>query len=272
MNSAEDSSNIKHRAILFDATRCIDCRACMVACSVENQVPNDVTRIWLAGDGVIGEYPKLKRATMPYHCMHCQDPACVSACPVGAYTKRPDGPVIYNPQVCIGCRYCMNACPFDVPHFEWNRGVDQHAQIIKCDMCASRVDGGGEPACVATCPTEAVVFGDRDELIKTAQQRIQDHPERYVNQIYGEKENGGTSYLIISHVPFEQLGLPTNIPDVGVAELSESIMGATLPFAFSWAAVLTGITIGARRIHNRKQSQNDAKEGTPATSDMEGKA
>jgi Fe-S-cluster-containing dehydrogenase component len=255
MKSKIDSASIQSRAILFDATRCIDCRACMVACSVENKVPNDVTRIWVAGDAVMGEYPELERATMPYHCMHCLEPACVSACPVGAYTKRPDGPVIYDPHVCIGCRYCMNACPFDVPHFEWNRGVDQHAQIIKCDQCSQRVDAGQEPACVATCPTEAVVFGDRNELLQTARQRIKDHPDRYIDDIYGESENGGTSYLVISHVSFDHLGLPSDIPDEGVRNLSERVMGVTLPFAAAWGTVLTGIAIGSRQVHKRNQHQ-----------------
>jgi len=272
MTSKIDLSSINYRAILFDAARCIDCRACMVACSVENLVPNDVTRIWVAGDEVIGEYPELERATMPYHCMHCHDPACASACPVGAYTKRPDGPVIYDPQVCIGCRYCMNACPFDVPHFEWYRGVDQHAQIIKCDLCSPRVDAGQEPACVATCPTDALLFGDRHELIQIARQRIQDHPDRYIDDIFGETENGGTSYLVISHVPFGQLGLPTDIPNEGVGKLSESIMGTTLPFAISWGAVLTGITVGARQIHKRKQTQVETEEITTTTSDTEEQA
>ncbi len=254
MTSITDPSAIKHRAILFDATHCIDCRACMVACSVENNVPNDVTRIWLAGGEVTGEYPNLQRASIPYHCMHCDDPACASACPVGAYTKHPNGPVLYDPDVCIGCRYCMNACPFDVPHFEWNRGVDEHARIIKCDLCTPRVDKGGEPACVATCPTDALLFGDREDLLEYAHQRIKEHPDRYIDHVYGETENGGTSYLVISHVPFEQLGMSTDIPHESVSELSEHIMEFTLPFAFSWGAVLTGITIGARQLHKRNAS------------------
>ncbi len=258
MTSITDPSAINYRAILFDATRCIDCRACMVACSVQNNVPYDVTRIWLAGGEVTGEYPNLERVSMPYHCMHCHDPACASACPVGAYTKRPDGPVIYDPNVCIGCRYCMNACPFDVPHFEWDRGVDEHARIIKCDMCESRVDEGGEPACVATCPTDALLFGDRHDLIEYARKQIASHPDRYIDDIYGETENGGTSYLIISNASFDKLGLPTNIPNYGVNKLSEHVMGGTLPFAIGWGAVLTGITVGVRQAH--KHNQNEGEE------------
>ncbi len=104
-------AEIIQKAFLFDATRCIDCRACMVACSVENKIDNDKTRIWVAGVGLKGTFPTLTRATMVYHCMHCAAPDCLSACPVGAYTKRDDGPVIYDAKKCIGCRYCMNACP-----------------------------------------------------------------------------------------------------------------------------------------------------------------
>lgn len=260
MTSITELSSINYRAILFDATRCIDCRACMVACSVENKVPNKVTRIWVAGSEVIGDYPDLERATIPYHCMHCHDPACMSACPVGAYEKRPDGPVIYDAKVCIGCRYCMNACPFNVPHFEWDLGVDQHPEIIKCDLCSPRVDGGQEPACVATCPTDALLFGDRHELLQYAHKQIEDHPDRYVDHIYGETENGGTSYLIISHVPAEQLGLPGNIPNYGVNKLSEYVMEATLPVAFSWAAILAGVAVGVRQVKKRSHKADEAEE------------
>ena len=111
-------SEIKQKAFLFDATRCIDCRACMVACSVENKIDMDKTRIWVAGIGLKGEFPELTRATMVYHCMHCNAPDCLSACPVGAYSKHSDGPVEYDPTKCIGCRYCMNACPFGVPQID----------------------------------------------------------------------------------------------------------------------------------------------------------
>jgi formate dehydrogenase iron-sulfur subunit len=236
-------------AYLFDATRCIDCRACMVACSVENNVPMDDTRIWLTGTGVIGEYPNLDRASMPYHCMHCLEPACASACPVGAWSKREDGPVVYDSSRCIGCRYCMNACPFGVPHFDWNKGIIEQPLITKCTMCAHRLDVGQEPACVQTCPTHALKFGTRGDMLAEAKACLAANPDKYVNHVYGETENGGTSYLIISHVPFADLGLP-DVPQESVNKTSEVVMSGTIPFALAWAGVLTAVA-GLVRLRER---------------------
>jgi formate dehydrogenase iron-sulfur subunit len=246
-------TEINHKAFIFDAARCIDCRACMVACSVENNIAMDKTRIWVAGLGVMGEFPNLERGTMVYHCMHCGHPDCMSACPVGAYTKREDGPVIYNPDVCIGCRYCMNACPFGVPHFDYDKGLVEGAFIDKCTMCPQRIDIGMEPACVATCPTDALVFGERDDLIKEAHARIAAHPERYVNHIYGEFENGGTSYLILSHVPFSELGLP-DLPESPVNQVSEAAVGMTLPTALGWGAALSAVATGVHLYNKKKEN------------------
>jgi formate dehydrogenase iron-sulfur subunit len=247
-------TEIKHHAYLFDATRCIDCRACMVACSVENNIPMDKTRVWVAGLGITGEFPNLERSTMVYHCMHCEHPDCLSACPVGAYTKREDGPVLYNPDVCIGCRYCMNACPFGVPHFDYDKGLIDGAFIDKCTFCTQRIDAGQEPACVATCPTDALVHGDRDDLIKEAHVRIAAHPDRYIDHVYGEFENGGTSYLILSHVPFSELGLP-DLPEKPINEVSETVMGITIPFALDWAGVLSGLAVGVHYYNKKKEEQ-----------------
>jgi formate dehydrogenase iron-sulfur subunit len=259
-------TEIKHKAFLYDATRCIDCRACMVACSVENKIDMDKTRIWVAGVGLKGDFPNLTRASMVYHCMHCNEPDCLSACPVGAYDKREDGPVLYNKDKCIGCRYCMNACPFGVPHFDYNKGLLQGAFIDKCTMCPQRIDNGLGPACVDTCPTGALVYGDRADLIKEAHSRIQAHPERYIDHVYGEVENGGTAYLILSHVPFGELGLPP-LTEKPVKDVSEAVMDVTIPFALSWSAVLTGTAVVVHLVNQRKEAL--AKERAAKTEQLE---
>ncbi len=131
-----EHTNTPHYGFLIDVSHCIDCRTCMVACSVENEVPMDSTRIWIKETGVTGTYPDLKRYTAPYHCMHCIDPSCVSACTVGALQRNDDGQVVYDQDICIGCRYCMYACPFGVPNYEWNQ---QFPLVVKCDMCVARL-------------------------------------------------------------------------------------------------------------------------------------
>jgi formate dehydrogenase iron-sulfur subunit len=251
-------TEIQHKAFLFDATRCIDCRACMVACSVENKIEMDKTRIWVAGIGLKGEFPNLVRASMVYHCMHCNEPDCLSACPVGAYSKRDDGLVLYNKDKCIGCRYCMNACPFGVPHFDFDKGLLEGAFIDKCTLCPQRIDKGLEPACVATCPTDALTYGERVDLVKEAHTRIQTHPDRYVNHVYGEFENGGTSYLILSHVAFAELGLPP-LNERPVKEVSEKVMELTIPFALGWGTVLTGAAVAVHLINKRKEAVASVK-------------
>ena len=261
-------SQITQHAYLFDATRCIDCRACMVACSVENNIAMNKTRIWVSGVGLKGEFPNLSRATMVYHCMHCAHPDCMSACPVGAYTKRQDGPVVYNPELCIGCRYCMNACPFGVPHFDYDKGLIDGAFIDKCTLCPQRIDVGLEPACVATCPTDALEYGERTELLQKAHARIAAQPERYINHVYGELENGGTTYLVISHAPFSELGLP-DLPEAPINEVSEKVMEMTIPFALSWGAVLTGLAAGVALRNKLKQPKADSPEETQAEADDE---
>lgn len=141
--------------------------------------------------------------------MHCNEPTCVSVCPVGALAKSPEGPVSYDADKCMGCRYCMQACPFSVPQYEWDNSITP--RVRKCDMCKDRVEAGLATACATACPTGATKFGDREQLITEAQERIRDHPGRYVDHIYGVAEVGGTSVLLLSAVPFETLGYSTKL-------------------------------------------------------------
>jgi formate dehydrogenase iron-sulfur subunit len=138
-----------------------------------------------------------------------------------------------------------------VPHFDYDKGLIEGAFVDKCTLCPQRIDKGLEPACVATCPTDALVYGERADLVKEAHTRIQAHPNRYINQVYGEFENGGTSYLILSHVPFAELGLP----DVGtrpVKDVSEQVMGLTIPVALGWGTLLTGAAVAVHYLNQKK--------------------
>ncbi|RMH72611.1 MAG: 4Fe-4S dicluster domain-containing protein [Gemmatimonadetes bacterium] len=199
-------SNSEGYAILTDLTKCIGCEACVQACKTINELPP-------------AEHPsKLSATTWTYidrregvnirrQCLHCLDPACASVCPVAALHKTETGAVIYDFNRCIGCRYCLLACPFEIPKYEWDKALPR---VQKCILCyEKRVSKGEEPACTAICPTGATLFGKRNELLDVARQRIKDHPEIYVNHIYGVAEAGGTSVLYLSDVPFEQLGFKT---------------------------------------------------------------
>jgi len=247
---------------LMDASRCIDCRACLVACSTENNVPMKHTRIWIKDSGPIGEFPHLKHFTIPYHCMHCVDPSCVSACTVGALKKNKDGIITYDNDVCIGCRYCMYACPFEVPHFEWDQ---QLALIVKCDLCVARLERGQkEPACAATCPTDAIQFGTQEEMLNLAHERIKNEPDRYINHVFGENENGGTSTFYISPVPFEQLGFPTVETNHSPAEANRQATEVGTPIIAGLVALgMTGVYMGLER-HEKKRNQH-----TPENADAE---
>lgn len=244
-------------AMLYDITRCAGCHLCEVACQQNKELPEDISLIRFRAGDPAEKGPEGPWAVRRHQCMHCLAPACVSACPVGAMEKTPEGPVVYHDERCLGCRYCMNACPFWVPTFDWDRGLLDGALIRKCNMCAERQAEGKQPACVEACPTGAVVFGTRGELLARAKELIAKHPDRYVNHVYGEHEVGGTSVLLLSGVPFEELGLPepgyTPLP-----LLPEKVMSGIIPFALSWAAVLSGIAGLTRWRQRRNQGPGAA--------------
>jgi formate dehydrogenase iron-sulfur subunit len=170
-------------------------------------------------------------------CMHCEHPGCVSACPVGALQKLENGAVVYDDKRCFGCRYCMMACPFRVPKFEWDTPLPL---IRKCTFCADRQDEGLEPACVKACPTDALILGERQDMLAEAHRRIQARPDKYVDHIYGEHEVGGTSWMYLSPVPFEKLGFPT-LGTQAVTVWSERVMSIAPGIIVGTVAVLSGI-------------------------------
>ena len=193
------------KSILYDATRCINCKQCEGACADRNKLPySDVIAAEQKQSAhkftvVLEHGDKFMRRL----CMNCNDPACASVCPVGALTKTAAGPVVYDENKCMGCRYCMLACPFGVPKYEWNKALPL---VRKCDLCSDRVLAGKPTACTEACPTGATKFGEREALIAEAKRRISEKPEQYVPHVYGVDEVGGTSVLLLSSVPFEQFG------------------------------------------------------------------
>ncbi len=237
---------------LVDLTRCIGCRACSRACvNVNNLHPDD------DGSNVSlqhREIPTFDKWSVvnPVHgvktdgssfstnikkqCMHCLEPACVSVCPVGALAQTEKGPVIYRTERCIGCRYCMIACPFEVPKFDWNSGI--FPVIGKCQFCAqNRLYKGLQPGCVEACPTGALKFGKRQTLLFEAKSRIKANPGKYIPHVYGENEIGGTSWLYISSVPFESLGFKTKLPSSPIPSFTWEVV-SRLPLV---VAALAGI-------------------------------
>ena len=247
--------------ILYDATLCIGCKACMAACKEYNHLPPDhyqpnniwddpvdlsaktvnIVKLYTNGapevkDREVNGYSFVRR-----FCMHCVDPSCVSACPVSALTKDPTtGVVRYNKNNCIGCRYCQVACPYNIPKFQWDQAFPQ---IVKCYLCEHRYAQGGYSACCEFCPTGASIFGNVNDLMKEAKRRLSlttgqvaayplrrvdshDKTHRkvtpYLNHIYGVREGGGTQDLMLANVPFNKLGLP-QLPPESQASKSETL-------------------------------------------------
>jgi formate dehydrogenase iron-sulfur subunit len=177
--------------------------------------------------------------------MHCLEPTCVSVCPVGALKKTPEGPVVYDSTLCRGCRYCIMACPFGVPKYQWDRAIPV---IGKCVMCPDRVRAGLPTACASVCPTGATMFGERDDLAREARSRIDGAKDRYVDHVYGLTEAGGTSVLVLSGVPFDRLGLKTDLPRQPLPILTWQILSRVPDFVVAFGAALFGIRwITARR-------------------------
>ncbi|NLT94540.1 MAG: 4Fe-4S dicluster domain-containing protein [Clostridia bacterium] len=234
------------KGVLVDITKCVGCGSCTVACKMWNSlgykkdIPNQGT------DAALNEenwttitYKKVTVNGEPAwrfvkeQCLHCQDPACASVCMSKAIVKTSEGPVVYDPTLCVGCRYCMIACPFEIPKYEWNKVLPS---VTKCQMCANKIIKGEQPACVSVCPTQALTFGERNDLLKLAENTIA-ADSKYVKHIYGQEEAGGTEWLYISDVPFEELGLKTNISKIPLPHYTHEYLKNT-PTVFIGGSIL----------------------------------
>lgn len=221
--------------VLVDTTACIGCRHCEWACKTAHDLPtapletyedkapfDAMRRPDETALTVVNRYDNPKDANAPYtvkvQCMHCDHPACVSVCIVGAFSKAEDGSVVWDDDKCIGCRYCMIACPFQVPAFEYRKALQP--KVMKCDFCHERRAAGGLPACVESCPAEALTYGPRAELVRVAKRRVDRAPERYVRHVYGETEVGGTSWMYLAGRDFKDLQFPKlgKSPAPGISE------------------------------------------------------
>jgi len=257
--------------VLYDSVLCIGCRNCEAGCNKVNELPppnqpfDDLTvlskkrRTNTKAFTVVNRYDHSKGIKGPLfrkiQCNHCLEPACASACFVRAFTKTKKGPVIYDSSVCVGCRYCMIACPFEIPTFEYDKVLTP--RIRKCTMCHPRVIEGKLPGCVETCPNEALTFGKRRDMIKIARERIRKYPGRYVDHIYGEHEMGGTNWLYLSGVPFKELGMRE---DLGISPAPELTVGALAPVPIVvglWPVLLTGIYAMSKRKEKIAKEEQD---------------
>ncbi|HWR58693.1 MAG TPA: 4Fe-4S dicluster domain-containing protein [Thermodesulfovibrionales bacterium] len=262
--------------MLTDLTACVGCRSCEKACNEANNLPkpelpfddksafDKKRRPDAKAYTVVNQYPNPKDKDKPLYrklqCNHCNEPSCATACPIHAYTKTPEGPVVYNEDLCFGCRYCMTACPFYVPAYDYESALEP--KIVKCSMCHDRVKRGGIPACADACPAGAITFGKRIDLLKLARERIAKEPENYIDHIYGEHEAGGTSWLYISGVPFGELGFPTNIPTKPLLEETKGFLSA-VPLVFTVWPALFGMCYAALRHRDeidKEKTENGKKE------------
>src|SRR3990172_2526914 len=247
--------------ILYDASVCIGCKVCQLACKEKNEMPTEhstpealwddpidlssktlnIIKVYKEGSAVNKDSGPDGFSFIKRHCMHCVDPSCVSACPVSALKKNPvNGVVFYDKDACIGCRYCQVACPFNIPKFEYDKPFPR---IRKCQLCDHRYKEGKFSACCEFCPTGASIFGNVNDLLAEASRRLTLKPGQYYNyplahvksefksyrpvssyqsHIYGEKEGGGTQYIMLAGVPFLKLGMP-DLPEISDANRSETL-------------------------------------------------
>lgn len=262
--------------VLVDLTKCVGCRTCEAACNREQGLPepdlpfDDFSVFDMHGHGgqkrrtTEKEYTIVNRYDIPgrekpifrkFQCNHCQEPACLTSCFVNAYTKTKEGAVIYDETVCVGCRTCMVACPFYVPTYTFSSAINP--VVKKCIMCYdTRLKFGRPPACVEACPQEVMIFGKRKDLINLGRDKIKRNPGTYIDHIYGEKEVGGTSWMYMSDVPFDQVGFDTHIGNQPIINYVKDFL-AMVPMVLTiWPALFTGFHLLSSRKKANEENEN----------------
>ncbi len=271
--------------VLYDITRCIGCRRCEQACNQVNRLPapekpfDDLSvleqrrRTDAAKFTVVNRFSVQDRQVyVKTQCNHCLEPACASACFVKALRKNANGAVVYDASLCVGCRYCMVACPFNIPAYEYNEPLTP--RVRKCTLCNPRIEKGLLPGCVEACPKEALVFGRRSRLLKIARRRIMRYPQRYIDHIYGEREMGGTSWMYISGVPFSSIGMREDLGIKPAPELTAGPLAAVPIVVGLWPVLLVGIYAISKRkdkIVEEEKSMAVAKVRQEAARELEAK-
>jgi Fe-S-cluster-containing dehydrogenase component len=268
------SGNPDRFGVLVDLSVCVGCRKCEWACNNANlpekkpieyfedeSVFSEVRRMHADTFTVVNRFDNPRDPEKPVYvkrqCMHCDEPACASACFVKAFIKTPEGPVVHDASLCMGCRYCMLACPFDVPAYQYDDAFTP--EVTKCTFCFEKVSDGGVPACVKVCPVEALTFGKRKELIDVAHEKIRANPEQYVNHVYGETEVGGTSWMYISPVPFEELGFRTDLGTTPIPQYSRGFLTMVSLVLVTWPAFCMGAYTFSKRREEVAKAESTEK-------------
>lgn len=209
------------KGMLIDVTQCVGCGACAQACQEANGLPVTASAPETLSATNYCSLNEVKGVFVRRLCMHCVEPACASACPVAALHKTPEGPVAYDWDRCMGCRYCMIACPFSIPTYEWDKPLPR---VRKCILCADRVTAGKPTACSEACPAGATLFGTREAMLAEAHRRIGENPGQYRNAVYGETEVGGTSVLFLANAAMTELGFPERLPGGPLPRYTEEVL------------------------------------------------
>lgn len=252
---------VEFYGILYDSTRCLGCRTCEYECAAAHGLPEPSAEVEAVRktnetcNTVVNTYKTEKgEVFIKRQCMHCNEPACAAACLTQAMHKNATGPVTWNGDKCMGCRYCMVSCPFDSPKFEFHSA---NPKIQKCDMCFDRQKAGEKPTCVANCPNDALLYGKRRDLIKEARRRIYEKPDLYVDHIYGERDAGGTGWLYLSPVPFEELGMNTQLQQSSYPALTKGFLYSVPTIFVMLPTLLLGIHQASKNNNHNEENEDE---------------